>query len=66
MFSISQNYYQICTDGKTWRPFASGCFGLRFGEWESEVQTQRRPERSRSETTIAVPQAEARRSFVSV
>jgi hypothetical protein len=55
--------FQICTDGKTWRPFASGCFGLRFGEWESEVQAQRRPERSRSETTIAVPQAEARRSF---
>ncbi len=39
------------------------CFGLRFGKLESEVQAQRRPERSRSETTVAVPQAEARRSF---
>jgi hypothetical protein len=39
------------------------CFGLRFGKLESEVQAQRRPERSQSETTVAVPQAEARRSF---
>jgi hypothetical protein len=39
------------------------CFGLRFGKLESAAQAQRRPERSWSETTIAVPQAEACRPF---
>ena len=39
------------------------CFGLRFGERESGAEAERRQERSRSETTVAVPQAEARRSF---
>jgi hypothetical protein len=38
-------------------------FGLRFGERESEAQAQRRLERSRSVTTVAEPQAEARRLF---
>jgi hypothetical protein len=38
-------------------------FGLRFGERKSEAEAERRRERSRSETTVADPQAEARRSF---
>jgi hypothetical protein len=38
-------------------------FGLRFGERKSEAEAERRRERSRSGTTVAVPQAEARRSF---
>jgi hypothetical protein len=37
-------------------------FGLRFGERESEAEAERRRERSRSGTTVAEPQAEARRS----
>ena len=42
------------------------CFGLRFGERESGAEAERRQERSRSETTVAVPQAEARRTFSAV
>jgi len=38
-------------------------FGLRFGERKSEAEAERRRERSRSGTTVAEPQAEARRSF---
>jgi hypothetical protein len=38
------------------------CFGLQFGERESVAQAKRLLERSRSETTVAVPQAEARRT----
>jgi hypothetical protein len=37
--------------------------GLRFGERESEAEAERRRERSWSETTVAEPQAESRRSF---
>jgi len=33
-------------------------FGLRFGERESKAEAQRRREQSRSETTVAEPQAE--------
>lgn len=39
------------------------CFGLRFGEWKSGAEAKRWQERSRSKTTVAVPQAEARRTF---
>ena len=42
---------------------AKFCFGLRFGGRESGVGAERRQERSRNGTTVAVPQAEARRSF---
>lgn len=45
------------------RNIAQFCFGLRSGELESAVQAQRRTERSRNETTVAVPLAEASRSF---
>jgi hypothetical protein len=34
------------------------CFGLRFGEQESEALAERQRERSRSETTGTKPQAE--------
>jgi len=39
---------------------------LWFGERGSGAQAERRQERSQSETTVAVPQAEARRTFGAV
>jgi hypothetical protein len=44
-------------------PTTHRSFGLRFGERESAAEAERRRERSRSGTTVAEPQAEARRSF---
>ena len=44
--------------------FLKNCFGQRFGGRQSEVQAERRLERSRNGTTAAVPLTEAQRGCV--